>query len=336
MKTAEECANGLGPGLKVGVVDERHGFPLLVEPGPGGGAWAGSFEELWDGHRADFDVGLHRCGAVLFRGFGVSEQRAFESFVNHLGDRKLDYVDGNSPRTKLGRHVYTSTEYSPEHFISLHNELSYAARWPARLFFCCVEAASDGGETPLVNGRVLLKELPARLVEDFRRRGVKYIRYLHGGRGFGPSWQKTFETTDPAVVENYARSSGTQLQWMEDGAVRLTCVRPATAVHHATGEEVWFNQADQFHPTTHPEHVYTSMMALYRGREDQLPQNVTFGDESPIPPEYLDTIREQTRRLLVLFRWRRGDLLMVDNVLTAHGRMPFRGRRRILVAMTAQ
>lgn len=332
MRTAEECADGLGPGLKVGVVDERRGFPLLVEPGA---AHAGTFAGLWEGRRAEFDACLSRRGAVLFRGFGFSEQQVFESFLDGLGERKLDYVDGNSPRTKLGRHVYTSSEYSPEHFISLHNELSYAARWPARLFFCCVEAASEGGETPLVDGRVLLRELPAGLVEEFRRRGVRYIRYLHGGRGFGPSWQKTFETDDPAEVEDYARRSGVQLQWTGDGSVRLTCVRPATAVHPGTGEEVWFNQADQFHPTTHPAHVYASMMALYRGREEQFPQNATFGDGSPIPPEYLDTIRELTRRLLVLFRWRRGDLLVVDNVLTAHGRMPFKGPRRILVAMTA-
>lgn len=334
MRTAEECAGGLRPELTVGVVDERHGFPLLIEPGPAGAA--SDFEELWDGRRAEFDACLRRYGAILFRGFGFSEQRAFESFVDHLGERKLDYVDGNSPRTKLGHHVYTSTEYPPERFISLHNELSYAARWPARLFFCCLEAPREGGETPLVDGRHLLRELPARLVEDFRRRGVKYLRHLHGGKGFGPSWQKTFETTDPAEVENYARRSGMQLQWTSDGSVRLTCMRPATTVHHETGEEVWFNQADQFHPTTHPEPVYTSMMALYGGREEQLPQNAAFGDGSPIPREYLDAIREQTRRLLVLFRWRQGDLLMVDNVLTAHGRMPFKGPRSILVAMTAQ
>lgn len=335
MKTSAEYTTGFPSGLNISVVDQWHGFPLLVEPRRSGER-ARTFEELWDDHRADLDADLCRYGAVLFRGFGVSERQAFESFIDRLEDRKLDYIDGNSPRTKLGRHVYTSTEYPPEFFISLHNELSYAARWPARLFFCCVEAASEGGETPLVDGRVLLRELPARLVEEFRRRGVKYIRHLHGGRGFGPSWQKTFETTDPADVEDYARRSGVQAQWINDGSVRLTCVRPATAVHHATGEEVWFNQADQFHPTTHPEPVYTSMMALYRGREEQLPQNATFGDGTPIPPEYLDTIREQTRLLPVLFRWQPGDLLMVDNVLTAHGRMPFKGRRRILVAMTAQ
>jgi hypothetical protein len=32
--------------------------------------------------------------------------------------------------------------------------------------------------------------------------------------------------------------------------------------------------------------------------------------------------------------WRRGDLLLIDNMLTAHGRRPCTGDRRVLVAMS--
>ena len=78
------------------------------------------------------------------------------------------------------------------------------------------------------------------------------------------------------------------------------------------------------------------MMAIYDGCEDQLPQNATFGDGTAIPLEYLETIRAVSKSQLVLFDWRQGDLLMVDNMLVAHGRMSFKGPRRILVAMTAQ
>jgi hypothetical protein len=34
------------------------------------------------------------------------------------------------------------------------------------------------------------------------------------------------------------------------------------------------------------------------------------------------------------FNWQRGDVMVVDNVLATHGREPFTGERRILVAMS--
>jgi alpha-ketoglutarate-dependent taurine dioxygenase len=35
----------------------------------------------------------------------------------------------------------------------------------------------------------------------------------------------------------------------------------------------------------------------------------------------------------VQFTWEKGDVLMVDNMLTAHSRRPFLGERKILVGM---
>lgn len=295
-----------------------------------------AFFDCWRDSTAAIQRELQRCGAVLFRGFEIDRQELFEALVNDLKHTLLEYVDGNSPRTKVGAGVYTSTEYPADYFISLHNELSYSARWPARLFFCCVTAPEAGGETPLCDGRALLAALPADLVERFRARGVKYLRNLHSGKGFGPSWQATFQTTDRRVVEEHARQHGMDIAWTPDGAVRLSIVRPGTARHPITHEEVWFNQADQFHPSTHPRPIYEAMVALYRGREELLPQDVRFGDDTAISLDDLTTIREVTRQQMATFPWQCGDLLMVDNMLVAHGRMPFRGPRKILVSMTAQ
>lgn len=330
----------LSDSVELGVANQLHNFPLLIQRKQDNGAsrpmGAAALLELWTDHREWLDMQLHQSGALLFRGFGISEQGIFQSVIAQFKEQLLDYVDGNSPRTKIGGGVYTSTEYPPEYFISVHNELSYCAQWPARLFFCCILEPGEGGQTPLVDSQVLLQKLPPALVDEFRKKQVKYVRNLHGGQGFGPSWQKTFETTNRAEVESYALASGAQWEWDKEGSLRISNVRPATAIHPVTGREVWFNQADQFHPSTLPADVYQSMVDIYDGCEDQLPQNATFGDTTPIPVNYLETIRAVTKAQLVLFDWRQGDLLMVDNMLVAHGRMPFKGQRRILVAMTAE
>lgn len=318
--------------LKLFAPEQR--LPLVVEAPADRGAGPETLLRYWQESFDQIESKLLEHGAVLFRGFGIAQQEIFHQTVRSLPGRMLDYVDGNSPRTKLATGVYTSTEYPPEFFISMHNELSYSERWPARLFFCCVTAPEEGGETPLADSRSILRNLRPDLVDAFTRKGVKYIRNLHGGRGFGPSWQKTFETEDRPAAEEYFRSSGMQFEWKPDGGVRLWHVRPAVATHPRTGETAWFNQADQFHPSTHPPKIYESLKALYKGKESQMPQNAVFGDDSPIEDWMLDEVRETTRKEIRCFTWQPGDFLMVDNLLVSHGRMPFKGPRKILVAMT--
>lgn len=315
------------------IVDEKLNLPMMIEPGEGTAATPEGLLDWWRANEVWVNDKLYTHGALLLRGFGISEQPIFAQLTAALNEELLDYVDGNSPRTRVGSHVYTSTEYPPEFFISMHNELSYAKSWPSRLFFCSVTPAEKGGETPLADSRRILRTLDPALVEEFRAKGVIYIRNLHGGQGFGPSWMDTFETRDRTEVERYAAEAGDEIEWKADGGVRLSSIRPATHTHPVTGEEVWFNQADQFHPSTHPKEVYESMMAVYKGRENELPQYVTFGDGSEIPVDGLETIRDTINGQLALFEWQKGDLVVVDNVLVCHGRMPFEGERKTLVSM---
>ncbi|MFP5246340.1 MAG: TauD/TfdA family dioxygenase [Thermoanaerobaculia bacterium] len=303
-------------------------LPLVVS---GDGSELVSF---YDARRAELEEQLLVHGALLFRGFGLQAQDEFQRVVRALGGEPLDYVDGNSPRKKLGSGVYTSTEYPPEFFISLHNELSYSERWPSRLFFFCLTAPGEGGETPLADSRAILRRLPDPVRDAFVQRQVKYIRNLHGGAGFGPSWQATFETDNRTVVEDFCRSTASEFRWNDDGSLTVTQVRPATQVHPKTGEPVWFNQADQFHPSTHPKPIYEAMLELYNGREDLIPQTATFGDGSPMDAGFLDEVRRTVAEEMRLFAWQQGDLLMVDNMLVCHGRRPFKPPRKILVSMT--
>ena len=310
-------------------------LPLVIEPKSADEATpdAESLISLYAEHKSFLDQKLLEHGGLLFRGFSINSPEALEKFARAASEvQLLGYIDGTSPRTRVKRGVYTSTEYPPAYFISLHNELSYTHKWPSRIFFCCVTAPHEGGETPIVDSRALLKSIPADVVDQFRQKGVKYVRNLHAGRGLGLSWQSVFETDDKAVVEEYCREGGVEFKWKDDGGLWLSQVRPATAMHPLTGEEVWFNQADQFHPTEMDEQTRRAVLSIIK--EDGLPKNAYFGDGTPLDVTMLDQIRAATRTQMILFPWRTGDLLMVDNVLVAHGRMPFTGPRQILVAMS--
>jgi len=313
--------------------EQKRNLPLLIEPHCQS---EGGLDDLisWYGNNRDFlERALLEYGAILFRGFAVKAPSAYAKLVRSISRNLLDYIDGNSPRTRLGDGIYTSTEYPAEFAISMHNELSYSNCYPNRLVFCCIVAPREGGETPIADGRAILRSLPSEIVEAFTRKRVKYIRNLHNGHGYGLSWQDTFETTDKEIVEKFCKEASINYKWKSDGGLELTQIGPGVMTHPKTGEQVWFNQADQFHPSNNPKPVWESMKKIHREGDDSFPQNACFGDGASIDVSMLDKIREVAREHSVCFPWREGDVLLIDNLLVCHGRMPYSGPRKILVSM---
>jgi alpha-ketoglutarate-dependent taurine dioxygenase len=268
--------------------------------------------------------------ALVFRGFHVAPED-LSTVMDLVLPKRLAYVHGNSPRTKVGDNVYTSTEYPAEFTISMHNELSYAAAWPRRLLFYCETAPASGGATPVVDGVAWLAALDDRVREDFAG-GLRYTQNLHGGRGLGKSWQETFETEDRDEVEAHLSAAGAEWFWRVGGGLRVSQLRPATLRHPVTGAEVWFNQADQWHPASLGDETAAALAKLLP--HDELPQYVTFADGAPIPDGHVLQVRDRGLDTAVDVDWHRGDLLLIDNVLVGHGRRPYTGDRRVLVAMT--
>lgn len=287
--------------------------------------------EFFNTSREEIEELLHTAGAVLFSGVAIDSRQVFEDCMKKLGKRFINYADGNSPRTKLSEFVYTSTEYDPAKSITQHNELSYSANWPSKIFFSCIRAAETGGETPLADGREVLKRIDPYVVDKIKAEGVIYYRNLHGGEGMGPSWQDTFETKSEQAAEEFCKNSRMDYEWKSDGSIRLIQKRKGIIEHPVTGEEVWFNQMDQFHPIHMGEEIYSVLMTMYE--PDELPTYVTYGDGTPVAKETIDDIKKVFDEVSVARPWQNGDLVLVDNVLVSHGRRPFTGERQILVAM---
>lgn len=282
-------------------------------------------------NRIYLEDSLVASGAILLRGFAMHDPQDLEELVSSLTPGMLNYIEGSSPRTLLTSKVYTSTEYPAEFDISMHNELSYAHEWPSKLFFLCLTAPETGGETPLTDSRKVYQMLDKAILEPFLTKGVKYVRNLHGGRGIGLSWKTVFETDDKSIVERYCEAGNIEYEWTKRGGLRTSQVRPAVIKHPVSGEIVWFNQADQWHPTNLPEGVRASMLAMMS--EKDLSINAYYGDGTPLEPEVLDEIRRVFRQATVKLPWQVGDVLLVDNTMTAHGRSAFTGARKIVLAM---
>lgn len=273
---------------------------------------------------------LTECRALLFTGFGLGE-RELDQVSSRLLQQRRAYVHGNSPRTKVGDNIYTSTEFPAEYVISMHNELSYARVWPTRLLFLCVQPAATGGQTPLVHGGRWLQAIGPEIRNAFAD-GVIYRQCLHAGLGLGKSWQDTFETDDRQVVEDFLAASEAEWTWTASDALKIAQLRPAMIDHPVTGERVWFSQMDQWHPAALGEETMQDLLAVMP--EDEFPQTVSFADGSPVPAEYALRVREAGLECAVNVEWHQGDVLLIDNAAVGHGRRPFTGQRRVLVAMS--
>jgi amino acid adenylation domain-containing protein len=302
-------------------------LPLVMEPTLGEVdlvAWAEKNLEL-------IEEKLLEHGGILFRGFGLRSLADFDRATATLCPERVNYFEGSSPRLVLGDNVYTSTEYPPELFVSLHNELSYAHKWPRKILFFCAVEPQVGGETPIADSREIFARIAPEVRQRFVEKGVRYVRNLHGSRGAGLSWQTVFETSQPTAVESYCREGGIEFRWSEDGRLWTSQNRPAAVKHPRTGEMLWFNQAHQFHPSNLGEEEARALLAA--SDEADLPINSFYSDGTSLEPEALQEVRNAYDQAMVKFRWREGDLLLLDNMLAAHGRMPFSGPRRIAVAM---
>jgi amino acid adenylation domain-containing protein len=274
------------------------------------------------------DTILRRNGAILFRGFHVDTTAALQSAQDALCVEVIKGY-GDLPEEKDTQQIYKSTPYPQDRTILFHNESSHQPDWPVRQFFACVTAAEWGGETPIVDCRRVADRLGAEIVDEFERRGLLYIRTFL--EGLDVSWQDFFKTGDREEVGRICARNGSTHHWYPDGTLQVRHGAQAVAYHPVTGERVFFNQIQLHEPHFLGEGEREALESLY-GTE-KLPRNVRYGDGEPIPPAILDEILATYEELAVAFPWQAGDMLMLDNMLVAHARSPFRGERKIIVAL---
>ena len=310
--------------VKESLAQTGNPLPVLLEPAIDGvdlTRWATNNREL-------IEQRLLTNGAILFRGFNVSTVGDFETFMQSLVGDLLEYSFRSTPRTQVSGRVYTSTEYPAHQTIPLHNEMSYTRNWPLMLGFFCVEPAAEKGETPIADSRKVFNLIDPTIRDRFAHKQIMYVRNY--GAALDLSWQNVFQTKARAEVEAYCRQTGIEFEWKSEDELRTQQVCQAVATHPRTGEMVWFNQAHLFHVSSLNAEVRESLMEAYAGDP---PRNAYYGDGSPIEDDVLDEIRAAYAQEEIAFPWQKGDVLVVDNMLTAHGRRPYRGARKIVVAM---
>lgn len=310
--------------IRTALLDEKRVFPLVIEATDAdldAVAWATSQRDFIEQH-------LRTHAGILFRNFGLTTPQEFEAFAEAIQPGLYGNY-GDLPKKEGGRNTYRSTPYPERQMILYHNESSHLERWPRKQLFFCEFPSPVGGATPIVDCREMLRQLPADVVEEFERKGLLYVRTFT--RNLDVSWRDFFKTDSKEEVETRLKEAGIEWQWLGDDELQTRTRCPAVVTHPVTGDRVFFNQVQLHHVSCLEPDVKEDLLGMVG--QERLPRNVYFGDGSVISDEMMKVVGEAYEACAVRFDWRRGDVVMVDNMLAAHARDPYEGPRKIVVAM---
>jgi hypothetical protein len=247
----------------------------------------------------------------------------------HLAIGLLTEREAFAPRHVYSDGVYSSATWPQNQPMCMHNELSYTLRVPSLMLFACLSAPTEGGATGVADSLKVLDALPADLVDRFERDGWLLTRNYN--EEIGASVADAFGTDESAAVEQYCRDNGIDFEWQPDGGLRTWQRRDAVVSHPATGRRCWFNQIAFLNEWTIAPEIREYLVDIYG--EDGLPFNTRFGNGDPITEDTVALLNQVYDANTAREPWRAGDLMLVDNVRTAHSREAFEGPREVLVGM---
>jgi alpha-ketoglutarate-dependent taurine dioxygenase len=314
------------PGLAAAVSHDPTKPAILTTP-----AFAGMPEAMdWlTEHRAEIRAELLRSGALMVRGLPVASTEDFAAARDILLPQPASYKEKATPRSDFGSGVFSSTDLPAVQPIRLHNENSYTLDFPGVLMFGCLVAPDEGGATTVGDMRKALAMLPADLRERCERAGWLLVRNFSEMAGL--PWHKSFATNEKSVVDTYCAENMIGVEWLSDDELRSTQRRSAIVTHPVTGERSWFNHMAFWNSWTLDPDIRDVLVETYG--EDGLPFATYVGDGTPLTRDEAAALNAVYDEVTVRETWQQGDLMLVDNILCAHGREAFQGNRKIVVAM---
>jgi alpha-ketoglutarate-dependent taurine dioxygenase len=305
-------------------VDRSPGRPPILRADGAGDptSWAAT-------HRDALRAVVVEHGSVLVRGLGLRAPEQVGTVFQRLATALMTEMEAFAPRRPYADGVYSATPWPANQPMCMHHELSYALEFPGLLLFACVDAPTAGGATGVADSSAVLAALPAPLVERFEREGWLLARSFNDE--IGASVAEAFGTDDRGAVESYCRAHEIEFEWQPDGGLRTRQRRSAVLRHPVTGRPVRFNQIAFLNEWTIDPDVREFLVDVYG--QDGLPFNTRYGNGDPIGEDVVQLLNQTYEAHTEREAWQAGDLLLVDNIRSAHSREAFEGPREVLVGL---
>lgn len=297
--------------------------PIVLADAPGDGpSWAAQ-------HKDALRAAVAEHGSVLVRGLGLRGAAEVGAVFWQLSAGLMIEREAFASRRVYSDGVYSSATWPANQPMCMHHELSYTLEFPGLMLFACLSAPTRGGATAVADSRAVLDALPAELVTRFERDGWMLTRSYN--EEIGATVAEAFGSDDRSAVEAYCHANGIGFEWQPDGGLHTWQRRSAVVHHPVTGQRCWFNQIAFLNEWTIDPEVREYLVDMYG--DDGLPFNTCFGNGDPIGPDVIELLNQVYEDNTVREPWQAGDLMLVDNIRTAHSREAYQGPREVLVGM---
>jgi alpha-ketoglutarate-dependent taurine dioxygenase len=290
-------------------------------------------------HRATLDRLIVRHGGIVLRGFPIVTSEDFSAVIGCFPVFTGSYQGGAAARRPIANGVYEATQRTGDQTIPIHQEMFYLRDYPPRLAFFARKVAEQGGETIIANMRAITAALPPVIGEKLETLGIRNVRNFAAKTGTTEEnrlmdkrgWDFAFYTDSVEEVEAICSRRHMRPHWHDDGSLTVFNQEAAFVAHPSTGERV-------YRSGLHIEHFYrgsydnTGAAAALRASQE-FPSGAYLGDGSGLDPDEDSQLCAVVDRFTYHWPWHDGDLMILDNLLTGHGRNPFEGSRATEVAL---
>ena len=290
-------------------------------------------------HRAELDRLIARHGGVVLRGFPIATSEDFAAVTGCFPVFTGGYQGGAAARRPVAKGVYEATQRTGDQHIPIHQEMFYLRDYPPRLAFFARKVAEKGGETTIANMRAITAALPPAIRAKLETQGIQNVRNFAAKTGSSEQdrlmdkrgWDFAFYTDVREEVDAICARRHMRPHWHDDGSLTVFNQEEAFVTHPTTGERI-------YRSGLHIAHFYrgsydnTGAAAELRASQ-QFPSGAFLGDGSELDPDQDAELCAVVDRFTYQWPWHNGDVMILDNLLTGHGRNPFEGTRATEVAL---
>ncbi|BGP45068.1 hypothetical protein JCM10450v2_000885 [Rhodotorula kratochvilovae] len=291
---------------------------------------------------------LTHGGALILRGLPLPTPDDFSKVIHasKVGTVPHEEVGRPPKRTVLAPAVSTANEGPAWAPIWTHNEYGWSIVHPAYIAFFGWVPAATGGETPINSGVELAARLAKEAPEFYEKLSEKGILYAYrytvedvntsnSGSSVLTAYGNNVLATDDAAtvrakVEKEVQRHSDRFEWEEDGSLTVWHRVPVIRKHHATGLPTFFGNLISAYARAKHHHA---LSPPYLGDDGGYHPIPLYGDGTSIAVSDLEIANQIIEETKAVVKWEQGDVLILDNHIALHSRVPWEGERKILASL---